>query len=229
MIFIPDSIRSFTILSVSLRILFTCASAGLIGFERGREGRAAGLRTHMLVALGACLVMSANQYLLITANPNADPARLGAQVINGIGFLGAGTILATGKRVTGLTTAAGLWTTACVGLAYGCGYFEGALLVTIVMFFALTLLHTFEGYTPTYVAMEILVEIEKTKYIPGLIEIIKTLGLRISNISITDTIDPASKGHLDVRLSLSVGRNYDSSTLLEELTLRMPIIRFEEL
>ena len=77
--------------------------------------------------------------------------------------------------------------------------------------------------------MEILIEIEKTKYIPGLIEIIKTLGLRISNISITDTIDPASRGHLDVRLSLSVGRNYDSSTLLEELTLRMPIIRFEEL
>ena len=91
------------ILSIALRVLFTCISAGLIGYERGLEGRAAGFRTHILVALGACIVMCVDQYLVTMINPNADPARLGAQVINGIGFLGAGTILANGKRVTGRT------------------------------------------------------------------------------------------------------------------------------
>ena len=99
--------------------MLSSVSAGLIGFERGRGGRAAGLRTHILVALGACVVMILDQYLVMYVNPSSDPARLGAQVINGIGFLGAGTILVTGKRVTGLTTAAGLLTTACVGLTYG--------------------------------------------------------------------------------------------------------------
>lgn len=229
MISLFDPIRDFTLSSIALRILFTSVSAGLIGFERGREGRAAGLRTHILVALGACLVTCTNQYLIQTANPNADPARLGAQVINGIGFLGAGTILATGKRVTGLTTAAGLWTTACVGLTYGCGYFEGALLSTILMLFALTLLHKFETHTETFVGMELLIEIERPKYIPGLIEIIKSSGIKISNISIIDAPAPAPKGYLDVHLSLSVGRNYDASVLLEELALRMPIKKFEEL
>lgn len=97
------------------------------------------------------------------------------------------------------------------------------------MLFTLTLLHKFEKRTESYVGIEILIEIEKTKYIPCLIEIIKASGIRIANISIVDAPAPAPKGHLDVYLSLSVARNYDPSTLLEELTLRMPINKFEEL
>lgn len=92
---------------------------------------------------------------------------LAAQVINGIGFLGAGTILANGKRVTGLTTAAGLWTMACVGLAFGCGYFEGGFLATVTMLIVLIVLHKVEGHTSTLVGMELLIEIEKSDDIPA--------------------------------------------------------------
>lgn len=229
MLQIFDTVRDFTIFSVALRILATCISAGLIGYERGLGGRAAGLRTHILVSLGACVVMCVDQYLVTVINSNADPARLGAQVINGIGFLGAGTIMATGKRVTGLTTASGLWTTACVGLAFGCGYFEGGILATITMLIVLVWLHKVEGHTSTLVGMELLLEIEKSEDIPCLLKTIKLCGLKIVNITINDPPKGASRGHLEVRLSLRVGRNFDASHLLDELAINMPVVKFEEL
>ena len=111
---------------------------GIIGLERGRKRRPAGFRTHMLVCIGAALAMLISQYLTMmttefwrTIAPgggNTDVARLGAQVINGIGFLGAGTIIVTGQQeVKGLTTAAGLWASACMGLCIGAGFVEGAV------------------------------------------------------------------------------------------------------
>lgn len=224
-----DPIRDFSFLSIVLRVLLVCLSAGLIGFERGRGGRAAGLRTHILVALGACLAMIVDQYLVIFINPDADPARLGAQVISGIGFLGAGTILVTGKRVTGLTTAAGLWTTACVGLAYGCGYFEGGLLVTLSMFSVVCILHKLEEHTSTLVGMELLVEIEKSEDIPCLLDSAKTCNARVVNVNINDSMADNEKGPLQIRLSLKVGRTFDSSELLNELSRKIPVICFKEL
>ena len=173
--------------------------------------------------------MCVDQYLVTMINPNADPARLGAQVINGIGFLGAGTILANGKRVTGLTTAAGLWTMACVGLAFGCGYFEGGFLATVTMLIVLIVLHKVEGHTSTLVGMELLIEIEKSDDIPYLLKTIKLCGIKVANITINDAPQGASKGHLEVRLSLLVGRNFDASHLLDELAFHIPVVKFEEL
>lgn len=216
-------------MSVGLRILLTCVSAGLIGSERGRVGRAAGFRTHILVALGACVVMVLDQYLVVYVNPSADPARLGAQVINGIGFLGAGTILVTGRRVTGLTTAAGLWTTACVGLTYGGGYFEGGLLVTFVMVIVMSALHRLEGHTSALVGMELAVEIEKSEDIPCLLDAIRICGGHVANVSIDDDPKNAVKGRLYVRLSLKVSRNFDSVSILDELSQKIHVIMFKEL
>ncbi|MDO4311798.1 MAG: MgtC/SapB family protein [Eubacteriales bacterium] len=224
-----DGLRDFTFLSITMRILFSSLSAGLIGFERGRAGRAAGLRTHILVSLGACIVMCVDHYLVVAINPAADPARLGAQVINGIGFLGAGTILATGKRVTGLTTAAGLWTTACVGLAYGAGYFEGGLLVTIVMPIVMIILHRLEGHTSTLIGMELLVEITAPEDIPCLLETTRKCGGHVENVRINDDSKKVKKGHILVRLSLRVGRTFDSSEILDALSKKITVIRFEEL
>ena len=100
---------------------------GLLGIERGRKNRPAGFRTYMLVSLGAAIVMMTNQYVFQTEG-GSDPVRMGAQVVSGIGFLGAGSILVTGKnQVKGITTAAGLWTAGCCGLAVGIGFYEGAL------------------------------------------------------------------------------------------------------
>lgn len=122
---------------VAARLLLSSLLAGLIGIERERHGRPAGLRTHILVSLGSCLVMLTSIYGF--SDPNSrDAARLPAQVVSGIGFLGAGTILREGVTVKGLTTAASLWVVAGIGLAVGSGFYYPGLLVTA--FSVLTLL-----------------------------------------------------------------------------------------
>ena len=120
-------------LSIIIRILLAAMIGCLIGLERERKNRPAGFRTYTLVSVGACLVMMTNQYMF-SLYQSGDPARLGAQVISGVGFLGAGTILVTrNSQVRGLTTAAALWTSACVGLALGTGFYAGALIVGVVL------------------------------------------------------------------------------------------------
>ena len=132
-------LRELNIWSVMLRLVMAMAFGGLIGMERGKKRRAAGFRTYMLVCLGAALTMLLSQYeygMLTGAwaetagevGIRTDVSRFGAQVINGIGFLGAGTIIVTGRQeVKGLTTAAGLWASACMGLAIGAGFYECVL------------------------------------------------------------------------------------------------------
>ena len=115
--------------SIIVRILLAAMIGCLIGLERESKNRPAGFRTYTLVSVGACLVMMTNQHMF-SLYQSGDPARLGAQVISGVGFLGAGTILVTrNSQVRGLTTAAALWTSACVGLALGTGFYAGALMV----------------------------------------------------------------------------------------------------
>ncbi|NLN47211.1 MAG: MgtC/SapB family protein, partial [Clostridiaceae bacterium] len=135
------SLRELNTLSIVVRMLFAILAGGVIGMERERKRRPAGFRTHMLVCLGSALVMMINQYIFYTFTQSSDPARLGAQVISGIGFLGAGTILITSRQqVRGLTTAAGLWASACMGLAIGIGFYEGALIACVCIFLTITLL-----------------------------------------------------------------------------------------
>ena len=124
--------------TVVLRLLVIAVLAGLIGFERERHGRAAGLRTHLLVGVGSCLMMLTGLYLAGPAGwTSTDPSRIGAQVISGIGFLGAGTILRFRASIRGLTTAASLWAVAGIGLAVGAGFTSGAIASTIIVFVAL--------------------------------------------------------------------------------------------
>lgn len=113
---------------------------GLLGIDRGMKNRPAGLRTFMLLSMGSAIVMITNQFLYQVYH-TGDPARLGAQVISGIGFIGAGSIIVTTRnQIKGLTTAAGLWACACVGLAIGIGLYEVAVFGTVCIFFVLTLL-----------------------------------------------------------------------------------------
>ena len=133
-------IREVTLLAVFLRIFVAAVLGGLMGLERGLKNRAAGLRTYMLVCVGACLIMLTNQYIF-QAYSVGDPVRMGAQVISGIGFLGAGTIIVTRRsQVKGLTTAAGLWTSAGVGLALGIGFYEGAIIGFVTVLAVMTLM-----------------------------------------------------------------------------------------
>lgn len=130
-----------------LRIIFAILAGGLIGLERENVHRPAGFRTHILVCVGATLVMMTSEHIYniyYRGYANIDVARLGAQVISGIGFLGAGTIIKDGATVKGLTTAATLWAVACIGLAIGIGYYKGAFLATAAVYLTLILLKKFE-------------------------------------------------------------------------------------
>ena len=128
---------------VSIRLLLAALLSGVIGYERERKGRSAGLRTHILVGIGSALIMLTGLYLfeVFQNHVAVDPTRLGAQVVSGIGFLGAGTIFRAKASIRGLTTAASLWTVAGVGLAVGSGFYTGAVMTTgivLVVLFALT-------------------------------------------------------------------------------------------
>ena len=138
-------LREITYLAVALRISAAVLIGGLIGLERGLKHRAAGLRTYMLVCVGACLVMLTNQYIYQVFGAG-DPVRMGAQVVSGIGFLGAGTIIVTRRsQIKGLTTAAGLWSSAGVGLALGVGFYEAAVMGGLAVFIVMTLLQRMDN------------------------------------------------------------------------------------
>ena len=140
-----STLRGVTYLSVALRIVMAVIIGGLLGLERGMKNRPAGLRTYMLVCTGACLIMLTNQYIYQISG-TGDPTRMAAQVISGIGFLGAGTIIVTRRnQIKGLTTAAGLWSAAGVGLALGIGFYEAALMGGVAIFTVMTLLQKMDN------------------------------------------------------------------------------------
>ncbi len=132
-----DGLRDVTIWSVALRMTLAVVCGGIIGIEREYKRRPAGFRTHILICLGAAMTTLTSQYLYLVLGQYTDMARLGAQVVAGIGFIGAGTIIVTRRqRVKGLTTAAGLWAAAIIGLTLGGGFYEGGLFATLLILIA---------------------------------------------------------------------------------------------
>ncbi len=130
---------------VLIRAILAVLVGLIIGSERARHGREAGMRTHILVALGAAMTALISIYAGEVLSNNGDILRLSAQVISGVGFLGAGVIVfKNNNMITGLTTAAGVWTTSIIGIAVGCGFYIGAGIVTAIYMFAITLLGRFE-------------------------------------------------------------------------------------
>jgi len=126
-------------LEALVRLLLAAILGGFIGFERETENKPAGFRTNMLVCIGSALVMITSEFVFqrYSGQTSLDPTRLGAQVISGIGFLGAGTIIRDGLHVRGLTTAASMWVVACVGLAVGIGFYAGAIISTLFIYLIL--------------------------------------------------------------------------------------------
>ena len=210
------AIRELTLFSIVIRILVAIVLDGVIGLERGMKNRPAGLRTYMLVSLGSCVVMLINQYTTQVFG-TGDPVRLGAQVISGIGFLGAGTIVVTShNQIKGLTTAAGLWTSACIGLAIGIGLYEVALIAGLCVFLVLTLLHEMDYFMRSRTrTLDAYIELDHTITLGKFIRNIREQGLEISNIqrehdvaydsdviSFTATIKGQKKTHQDELMRL---------------------------
>ena len=192
-----DFLRELNIWSVMLRLTVAMAFGGLIGMERGKKRRAAGFRTYMLVCLGAALTMLLSQYeygMLTSAwsqtasqlGIRTGVSRSGAQVIHGIGFLGAGTIIVTGRQeVKGLTTAAGLWASACMGLAIGAGFYECVVLAFLLIFLSIRLLPYLENFVVENARnMNIYVEFESLDDVGAIIGRIKAQDVQIYEVDI---------------------------------------------
>lgn len=155
---IPVS-NELNFISIFLRIFLALCIGGILGTERGIRNRPAGFMTYVLVSVGASIFMLTNQYITII-HPETDPTRFGAQVISGIGFLGAGTIIVTRQNeIRGLTTAAGLWVAAALGLAAGVGFYTGAIMGLLFSVFVLIALKKFDIYIKQHArSMEIYME-----------------------------------------------------------------------
>lgn len=192
-----DYLRELNIWSVMLRLVLAVLVGGLIGLERTRKRRPAGFRTYMLVCLGATLTMLLSQYeyhMLTTVwaettkqiGISTDVSRFGAQAINGIGFLGAGTILVTGrKEIKGMTTAACLWASACVGLAIGAGFYECVLIGVLLIFLAVYVLPGMEYRILQMTRdMNVYVEFESPDDVGKISARIKAQGVMILEIDI---------------------------------------------
>ena len=169
-----------------LRMLLAVVCGGIIGIERESKRRPAGFRTHILICLGASMTTLTSQYLYLHMGWFTDLARLGAQVIAGVGFIGAGTIIVTKqKNVKGLTTAAGLWATAAIGLALGAGFYEGAILTFVFIVITITVLHRLEyKITKRYNRFGIYLEITSCDYVREAIDTLSSL-YPISDIQVT--------------------------------------------
>lgn len=187
MLNILDPLRELTVLSVLLRLLLAALCGGLIGVERGRKRHAAGLRTHAVVCIGAACVMMVNQYITLMFQSGADPARMGAQVISGIGFLGAGTIIITGRqqgqRVKGLTTAAGLWASACMGLAIGIAFYEGAILMFLLLMLVIAALNRLdEIYVKSPASVQLYLELHSELPLSAVLETLHSSGWHMTSL-----------------------------------------------
>lgn len=155
------------IITIPARLLIALFFGAIIGIERGKQGRAAGMRTHILVSLGSTLTAMIGFFVmdLLGDKYSGDPMRIAAQVISGIGFLGVGTILIKGRfQITGLTTAAGLWATAAIGLALGAGFYTGSFIAFVIIVMTFTILHRLEyRITKRYNRFGIYMEISSDK------------------------------------------------------------------
>ncbi len=185
---IPEVLKDINLVSITFRLLLALLCGGILGIERGRKKRPAGFRTYMLVCMGATLVMLTNLYIL-EAYPGADPARMGAQVISGIGFLGAGTIIVTGKnKVRGLTTAAGLWAAACVGLAIGIGFYTGAFIGCFLTFVIMAALHSLDDRVMASTRiLNLYIEMSSLSDLGSFMKYAKDNELKVSDLEINRT------------------------------------------
>ncbi len=177
---IREMAEEINLFSAAARIGLSVICGGVLGIERGRANQSAGMRTHILVCLGATLVMLTGQYMFDKFS-TGDPARLGAQVISGIGFLGAGSIIVEGKtKVRGLTTAAGLWTAACIGLAIGIGFYSGGVLATGVVYVVISKFKTIsDHFTHNDMILRLYVEFDEMSDLKPLYAALESFGLQI--------------------------------------------------
>lgn len=228
--YIVTYLEELNFISIFIRVSMAVIFGGIIGYGRERERRPAGLRTHILVSIGATLTMITNIYIYERYGALCDPTRFGAQVISGIGFLGAGTIIVTGKsKVRGLTTAAGLWASACMGLAIGAGFYSGAIIgfifivaVTVV----LTKLDKRINNKSRNITLYILVD--STNAASNLLVDIQNKNVRIIDIEINNN-NLSSNNLIGILLGLKISREICHGDLIQSISNKKEVIFLQEI
>ncbi|WP_295587823.1 MgtC/SapB family protein [uncultured Oscillibacter sp.] len=230
MLSIFDGLRDVSILSITIRMLLAVACGGIIGIEREYKRRPAGFRTHILICLGAAMTTLTSQYLYLHMHYFTDMARLGAQVVAGIGFIGAGTIIVTRRqRVKGLTTAAGLWASAIIGLALGGGFYEGGIFATLLILAAELFFSKLE-YRMLDHAPEINLYMEYTNKncLEAVLRLFRELNLKILNLEITRSAG-SEKHNACAIFSLRLNKKCKVEKLLADIHTIEGVATVEEL
>ena len=221
------------------RLFIAALCGGLVGIERGKKNRAAGFRTYILVCVGAALTMALSAYVFemekvwraVSDNfPTTDVSRFGAQVINGIGFLGAGTIIVTGRQqVKGMTTAAGLWASACMGLAIGAGFYVGAVVGCSLIILTIVVFTKIESFILSHSKnINLYVEFSDTDDLSRIISRIKKNGVRIFDVEITKAKYSETK-YPNAIFSLRLPKKLSHSALITEIAMVENVRMIEEL
>lgn len=193
MLQIFDGLRDLTLAAVIVRMTLAVLCGGIVGMERSLNRRPAGFRTHILVCLGAAMTTLTSQYLYLYMHFYTDMARLGAQVIAGIGFLGAGTIIINRQRIKGLTTAAGLWASAIIGLSVGAGFYEGAILATVLVELTATVFLQLEKRVIVKTSnVHLFLEYEKAVALEKVLDLCHSCEIQVMNVEVSRSKEPAN-------------------------------------
>lgn len=227
-----DFAREMDLLAITTRLVLAVLCGGVIGLEREFKRRPAGFRTHILICLGAAIAILTNLYLYQVMHLYTDISRLGAQVIAGIGFIGAGTIMVTRrKRVRGLTTAAGLWTAAIIGLVCGAGYIECALFATCMVLLAELLLVKLEyRFALKTKELNLYIEYWHSACIEPIVNKVKELQAGVGGLEINRVSGEVGQPHRYCAvLNVQTGREPIADKLIAALSALEGVITVEEM
>lgn len=207
----------WTIQNLIIRVVVSMVLGGVIGLDRGMKHRGAGTKTITVVCLASTLVMLTEQYIQINFPGLANMNRLAAQVISGVGFIGVGTIIISKHRVRGLTTAATLWASACVGLAVGIGFIEGGVLITAVMLISLHVLPFVEKFATRHSRYcNVFLDLEKSQDLHAVIQDLKEAGITIDSMDMSE--NRGEEGDISVHLVLYVKKAMGRTEIYDILT-----------
>lgn len=202
--------------NILIRVIVAAVLGGIIGLDRGMKHRGAGTKTITVVCLGATLVMLTEQYIQINFPGLANMNRLAAQVISGVGFIGVGTIIISKHRVRGLTTAATLWASACVGLAVGIGFIEGGILITVMMLVSLHVLPFVERFATRHSRYcNVFMDLEKSRDLHIVIQDLKKAGIVIDSMEMSESKDAGEE--ISVHMVLYVKKSMDRIAIYDIL------------
>lgn len=215
-VMILGDFAAWNIQNIIIRVVVAAVLGGIIGLDRGMKHRGAGTKTIMVVCLGATLVMLTEQYIQINFPGLANMNRLAAQVISGVGFIGVGTIIISKHRVRGLTTAATLWASACVGLAVGIGFIEGGILITVMMLVSLHVLPFVERFATRHSRYcNVFMDVEKSRDLHIVIQDLKEAGIVIDSMEMSESRDAGEE--ISVHMVLYVKKSMERTAIYDIL------------